>query len=85
MKPKDTMMTVDDAGTLIGRRKMPASQLGEVEKDDDDNEIIHKSSKKEASSHDTLTLLEKSLSLPHDSLSLSHERDGTRETERERE
>ena len=53
MKPKDSMMTVDDAGTLIGRRKMPASQLGEVEKDDDDNEIIHKSSKKEASSHDT--------------------------------
>ena len=53
MKPKDSMMTVDDAGTLIGRRKMPASQLGEVEKDDDDNEIIHKSSKKEASSRDT--------------------------------
>jgi hypothetical protein len=50
-KPKDSMMTVDDAGTLIGRRKMPASQLGEVEKDDNDNEIVAHNKKKEEKSN----------------------------------
>jgi len=55
-KPKDSMMTVDDAGTLIGRRKMPANQLGEVEKDDNDNEIVaggagHNGKKKEEKSN----------------------------------
>lgn len=51
MKPKDSMMTVDDAGTLIGRRKMPPSQLGEVEKDENDNEIVHDKKKEKSSSH----------------------------------
>ena len=45
------VMTVDDAGTLIGRRKMPASQLGEVEKDDNDNEIVAHNKKKEEKSN----------------------------------
>jgi hypothetical protein len=53
-KPKDSGMTVDDLGTLTPRKKMPASQLGEIEKDDDDNEIVpeHTSttSKKKSSS-----------------------------------